>query len=61
MAKSYEGFQEVVQYRACLVGIDEEVGDDLSAAQSTIDAKLDEMRQFLSDDEANVTKPCFAI
>ena len=53
--KAMKAFQaEVVQYRACLVGIDEEVGDDLSAAQATIDAKLDEMRQLVleADDEA---------
>lgn len=53
--KAMKAFQaDVVQYRACLVGIDEEVGDDLSAAQSTIDAKLDEMRQLVleADDEA---------
>ena len=53
--KAMKAFQaEVVEYRACLVGIDEEVGDDLSAAQSAIDAKLDEMRQLVleADDEA---------
>ena len=51
---------EVVQYRACLVGIDEEVGDDLSAAQSTIDAKLDEMRQVVlevDDDKGRSRSP----
>ncbi len=51
--KAMKSFQaEVVQYRACLVGIDENIGDDLSAAQAAIDAKLDEMRkQVLEADE----------
>ncbi|MDG1987010.1 MAG: hypothetical protein P8J18_03465 [Halieaceae bacterium] len=53
--KAMKAFQaEVVQYRACLVGIDEEVGDDLSAAQASIDAKLDNMKELAleADDEA---------
>ena len=55
--KTMKAFQaEVVEYRACLVGvgIEEEVGDDLSAAQAAIDEKLDEMRQQVleaDDDE----------
>ena len=52
--KSMKAFQaEIVQYRACLVGIDEEIGDDVSATQTEIDAKLDELRQLaLEGDEA---------
>ncbi len=53
--KAMKDFQaEVVRYRACLVGIDEDISDDLSTAQAAIDAKLDEMRKQVleADDEA---------
>ena len=52
--KSMKAFQaDIVQYRACLVGMDEKIGDDVSAAQAEIDTKLDEMGQLaLEGDES---------